>query len=182
MKKFKTILLDMDGVLVNFQKHCFDIFNLDYENINNLCVWDMSKLVGLSGSDFFKTIKEHGPIFLNCEPYPWYKELIELCKQYTDNLVIASSPIVHYPETYTEKIYWLNKHDINEDNGIGVMLGVQKELMANPDTVLIDDSDKNITKFRKEYGKTITFPQYYNNTYRYSRVKMEYVTQELNRL
>lgn len=161
----KTVcLLDMDGVLFNFVQSTIDLLNKDlgchikHEDIKD---WNIHKAFGLTAGDMWKRIDNEGPDFwANLELYPWAKELVSMLEHILgDNIYFCSSPsmspwcllgkrqsiIKHFPK-YNTKFVFTN----------------HKQLLANKDTILIDDSLKNCAKFEDAGGVPILFGQPWN--------------------
>lgn len=171
----QTILLDMDGILsdyfrssikVNFRNKKYDldlyIDNL-YKEWNTIYKnqWDMAKALDIDDDEWWKKTNfpsfwEHMPKTKECD------EVINLVKKYVDkdNLFICSSH-GNCPISAHGKCIWLKKYfpDFYKNQ----VLTQHKELLANPNHILIDDNESNIKKFKNKGGKTILFPRPWNS-------------------
>ena len=176
--KYK-ICLDMDGVLANFHEFLIKLFNIKYEDYIKLNSPSCDNLINLPLNEIFNKINKQEKIFENLSVYPWALDLIKLCKQYSDDIIITSKPFIDISKTWTEKIIWLQKNNILNDK-ISIMLGDRKELLAKPDRILIDDDPYNCKLFKKYRGKAILFPAIYNESKKYIGNELKFVENQLN--
>jgi len=163
MKPKIEILLDMDGVLADFFSLAFEkCFQAGYATISqdeyiSLNMFNMAEVFGISQSLFWQTIDNNG-FWNSLKPMPGCVELVDRLKQ-IGRVTIASSPSLNRT-CIMQKLQWL------ETNlGISVdecMFGSRKELMASPNTVLIDDYPGNISKFTTAGGLGILVPSNWN--------------------
>lgn len=173
----KHILLDMDGVLVDFNKGACIVHNrLDlYDNIDH---WYYYRDWNLNDDQFWEPINRTRSFWLDLEEYDWTNDLIEFIQNCGVDFTISSRPADHHT-SYSQKFQWCqNKFGENFNN---VMFGYRKHLMANPNTILIDDSDSNYNKFIKAGGNCILFPQKWNNNKHLVDDRLNYVKYELQK-
>lgn len=172
----RHIFLDLDGVLTNFVGASLQLHSRS-ELLESwpAGVWDTHVVCGMSNGDFWKVIELRGSAFWSdMEPYPWAFDLVEQLRQIAP-VTIASSPSLD-PGSLDGKIRWLQKHFGR--NFRDFMIGPRKHLLAHPDTVLIDDSDRNIADFRKAGGRGVLFPQMWNANHDKCAVRIAYVLEE----
>lgn len=154
------IFLDMDGVLCDFATAAYAVHGKAFDPVTHpKGVWDFETIWGISAEQFWQRIDERGEDFwANLEPYPWAMNLARALGA-IDQVIIATSPSTH-PGSYAGKRQWLIKMGLHE---ISSMFGKDKWLMASSGRVLIDDSEKNIEKWRDYGGIGILIPQPWNN-------------------
>lgn len=166
----------MDGVLVNFNKGCQNIF--DWPRKPQKPGEDLRKFLGLSNKEFWNTIDSYGEEWWsNLEPEPWHKELINLVSSYDPNFIILTSPSCsHYAAS--GKMLWLQKY-FNDKyfNRFIITPAKNKYLLAN-DSILIDDNEKNCEEFSMR-GKPILFPRAWNTYCDLEINKLHYVESQL---
>lgn len=151
------IFLDMDGVLSDFVGGCEQEFDCDLSDIDN---WGFWSEIGISSNQFWSTIQDNPRFWFDLDPYPWSRDLVNLCLEKTQgNVTIITSPDMA-AHTYGQKAGWVMK--FYPGLARKLFVGPQKHLLAQSNRILIDDSDDNIKKFKKAGGKTITFPQKWN--------------------
>lgn len=159
----KNILLDCDGVLADFLGSALDKLNARYnrnitpEEYAKSGIFDMEKVFDISVKDFWDTI-ETDDFWINLEPIPWGKKVFTELNKIAP-VTISTSPSKN-PICAAQKTAWVKKH-LNLDNSY-LMLGSRKYLMANPQSVLIDDYTKNTTKFINHGGHAILIPSSWN--------------------
>ncbi len=162
------ILLDMDGVMIDFVSAACKAFGAkpDSERMKEgfeRGEWNINKLFDppVSNNQFWKEINEIGESFwTNMMPLPWLTKLIHLVEEYAgEDWYIVTSPSKH-PSSYSGKVWWL-KERFGQDFD-RIVLTKHKHLLANRDTVLIDDKESTISKFRECNGEAILFPAPYN--------------------
>ena len=78
-----------------------------------------------------------------------------MLKKESKDLFFLSSPSKS-PICYSGKIKWVlkNRPEMNRD----VFLGCKKHMFAGPNTLLVDDTDKKIKKFREYGGHAFKWP------------------------
>lgn len=172
------ILLDMDGVLVDFNKGACVVHNkLDaHKNIDN---WYYYKDWGMTENDFWGPIDKTKNFWLNLEEYPWTDELISLVKESGINFTISTRPSENH-NSFSEKYKWIERKFGRRFNN--VMFGRQKYLMAKPNVLLIDDGDKNVNEFITHGGSAILFPQKWNVNAHLIDNRLEYLKREFTNL
>lgn len=157
----KRIILDIDGVLVDFVKGASLVHGFDPSIIDT---WNFFNKIGISESEFWGKIDEHGPEFWSdLEDFEWTDELLSECFKHCQGTTLVSSPSNHHHSVIGKKKWIKDKlgHGFKQ-----YLLGSYKEACAHDDSILIDDSDANCEKFLDAGGKVILFPQPWNqNSY-----------------
>ncbi len=166
------ILLDMDGVIVNFIDGIIKSLGLSI-NHDDWLEWDYHERLGISKSAFWRATNEKD-WWLNLEPYPWASELVSLLRRDYD-LVYCTSPSLD-SSCPSQKIDWLRKHKFM-GNTNSYQIGPMKCLNARSGAILIDDYDVNVDNYRVAGGRAITFPQAWNSEGVKDRV--EHIMKEL---
>lgn len=170
-----TVFLDMDGIITNFNKAICEKFDLPYPpqvyyffpeirpQVNDFCdrsFWQNLEWMG-DGRDILKAITD---MF---EP-----EKIYLLTKMMPNI-----------ETASGKMAWIkNNLPLYSDQVILMTLGVPKSLLAQPDTLLIEDCDKYVDEFREAGGKALLVPRPWNRLHRQAHRTSQYVKEFLERL
>lgn len=174
----------MDGVLCDFispamEAHGNEFIYDDYPAGE----WGVDKVLGLSDADFWAGINSKKSFWNDLKPYPWLHELIAAAKFCGESIKIATSPSKH-AISYRGKREWVEQYlgiDIYA-GAIELIMIKSKHLLAAPDRLLIDDSDKNINAFREAGGCGILFPQRWNSAHEFSKSPMFHVGRELQKL
>jgi 5'(3')-deoxyribonucleotidase len=154
----ECILLDMDGVIANFIDAAIDATGVPISHSEWL-TWN-AHVSHRSDDEFWQAIADRPSFWLNIKPYPWAKELFEMCREVAP-VVFCSTPVTD-PKCASQKIEWLRTHGFMAADGNDYILTHNKGLMGHPSRVLIDDGDHNIKAFEAAGGKTILFPQPWN--------------------
>jgi 5'(3')-deoxyribonucleotidase len=153
----EIILLDLDGVLVDFISGCLKVLGR-HEKHDDIKSWNFYREWGISDEEFWEKCSAPG-FWYNLELYPWAKEFYSLLKKHGD-VVISTSPSSH-PLCTQEKIaFCQDKLDIKRRD---IMVGGRKELLAGEGRILIDDYTENINIFNRYGGNGILFKQPWNN-------------------
>lgn len=154
------ILLDMDGVLVDFFRAA-----LRKHNAEHLVYgwppgeWFMERVLGISDKAFWAPIDADPSFWMSLSGYQDWRKLYAACCAYAPT-TIATTPS-HHPHSAYGKVVWLQKH-LGEDFR-SYMLGPQKHLLATPTRLLIDDRDENCERFEKAGGKALLVPRPWNS-------------------
>lgn len=173
-----NIYCDLDGVLVDFTGGCKEIFDWpvwDHEPLK-----DMRGHLRITNKQFWDTIDAHGEEWwANLKPEPWAVELIDIIKFYDPNFTILTSPSLSHCAA-SGKVLWLQKYFKDKwfTNYI-ITPAKNKKKLANKQSVLIDDNDKNCTEFREGLGYTVLLPRIWNQNHLLENEKIEYVKSEL---
>lgn len=173
----KRVLLDMDGVLVDFfgaalALHGREDLAADWPPRK----WDMAPVLGLTGREFWEPINDLGVEFwANLCWYPWSDELIALCEE-AGGFVIASTP----SRRGSSALGKVRSLEARFGRGFrDYMLGPHKALMARSGLVLIDDSDEQVEAFRAAGGEAILFPQRWNRAHESVGERLDLVRERL---
>lgn len=164
MKKYKTIYLDMDGVLAAFCKAVVKQLNAEtgksvtLDQIIERQEWNLENMWDLTATQWWKTIDKDPIFWLNIEPFPWAYKLYEEMHKYADGVVILSAPS-RSPNCIDHKKQWLKKLGINPSNAI---FEKNKYEYASPDVLLIDDAPHNIDPFIDLGGNAVKVPSDWN--------------------
>lgn len=173
----KAILLDMDGVLVDFFSATLALHGREDLRDNwPAGVWSMAKVMGISEHDFWLPISEAGSKFWSeLEWYPWADDLLELCEA-AGGFVIATSPS-HDRSSAAGKVDSLRERF--GPNFRDYMIGPHKHLMAGSGMVLIDDRDTGIHAFESAGGAALRFPRPWNQDHARSHDPIAHVREVL---
>ena len=150
------ILLDMDGVLVNFVKAASAAHGRPYEP-EKITQFSMAELWGLSVPEFWKPLVGQ-QFWADMEPYPWASELLAALREIAP-VTICTAPSIDY-HCCGAKREWLHQHFGIKSSD--VVLANKKWLLAAPNHLLIDDSDRKVKQFKNAGGRAIIFPQPWN--------------------
>lgn len=172
----KRIFLDMDGVIADFVGGALDVHD-GHHIVKDwpACEWDIAKLLGITNNEFWREINQRGsPFWSNLLPFPWMYELIE---SFGDIPYTISTKPSNSTFSVAGKLQWLHTHIKAPFKDY--MMGGQKHLLAKPGTVLIDDNDTNVIKFREAGGHAILFPQQWNTNFPQQADRIGYVAKHL---
>ena len=146
----EKVFLDMDGVLTNFNKPICKEFNLPYPPTEY---------------EFFEDIRQDVNDFCDIgfwEYLDWMpngKEILELVESFfpQSKIYLITRPMDN-PGCWTGKYLWVKKRIPRYVNHL-IVTKVSKSVLANKNTLLIDDNDKNVDTF---IGKSILVPRPWN--------------------
>ena len=172
------ILLDLDGVLVDFVGGACRIHGrpdpfaepLIPEVVGN---FSMDKIWGMGLDTFWKPMKMPS-FWKGLEFMPDAKEILELCEQAVgmDNVCLLTSPS-RGSGPVVGKINWIEKN--MPEYSRRYLIGPAKQFCAGPDSVLVDDSNRNIEDFVEAGGNVILVPRAWNSNYRERRCAAAWV-------
>lgn len=177
-----TILLDVDEVLVDFIGGACRAIGIPRESfvaaVYGTCKRDMPSTLGMSPDAFWEPIEALGPSFWHrLEWLPWAGKLLGIVSDYPWYLITTPT---QDPSCQLGKMMWIaNQFGLGFDR---YFITHHKHMFADPNTILIDDSEDNVKEFRKQGGKAILFPSIVNIGYKLSGVPTMYVEDQLNAL
>lgn len=182
------VLIDMDEVLCDFVGAALRVHGWSRDQFNALHVkgrWDMTITLGLTAEQFWRPINREGSHFWEwLKPLPWYREVLAQVKSLTDDWLLVTSPGLcakwNCPDSasYLGKAEWIKKH-LGNDALTRYVPTIHKHALANNNTILIDDSFDNCTKFRQHGGGAIVFPTLHNHLWYISGDPMSVVWQHV---
>lgn len=177
MSRKKRVLIDMDGVLTQFVPAVFGLINVKFdEGAYPAGEFDIAKVLEIKASAMWRVIDSELTFWENLNSYPWMAQLILEVEQLGLDWMIATSPSSD-PASASGKVEWLQ--NVFGRRFRRFMIGPQKELMANAETLLIDDGDHNINKFHAAGGEVCTFPQPWNRLHEECGDRIGYVRSQL---
>lgn len=156
----KRVFLDVDGVINDFLGNFLRLIKkTDYIPTH----WNFFQDLGYTEKDFWGIIDAEGETFwADCDPYPWKDEVLKLVDNYDKHydIFFLSSP-AQMPQGWSGRKKWLMRHAPKYP----MILTNHKYPLAQPGTLLIDDSDKNYKLFTEEGGEAFLFPQPWNASF-----------------
>jgi len=172
------IYLDMDGCITSFDKGCEKIFPQYSKNHKPLN--DMVAHLDIAPSEFWKVIDSYGEKWWSdLQPEEWAYELVDIIKFYDSNFIILTSPSrSHFAAS--GKILWLQKFfKSNKFNRYIITPAINKQLLANNKSILVDDNNTNCEQFRSRLGYTVLFPRIWNTNHELESGKLEHTERQL---
>lgn len=149
-----TIFLDMDGVMADFVSGAIEAADLPLTH-DQVTRWNFFQDF-MTSEEFWKRIHDTYEFWEGLEPYPWARELYDLCCGFDDVIFLSDSS--HDDEAPSGKVKWLRRHGFLADDASNYMLGRQKGIVAVRGSVLIDDNWGNCS----DWNRSILFPQPWN--------------------
>jgi len=146
----KNIYLDMDGVIADFDKRYQELFKISTKEAERDKKW----------VQFFNQFIQDRH-FATLDLMPEAIELMDYLKGTGIPITILSSTSSEKRdgEIRPQKMEWLKKHKI--DFPVILVPGAHlKKDYATPDSILIDDTSKNIDDWRREGGVGILYTDY----------------------
>lgn len=150
-----TVMLDLDGVMVDLDKFIHEIFNRDYK--------DSVKDIG--ADVLWGKLGEIPHMFLNLDPMPNYKTLYNYLKSLEKANVIHLEILTSLPYSTNklvtarqDKIDWVKQY-LDKDIVVNTVVGGAKKakFVKTPTDILIDDMQKNIDAWNAAGARGILF-------------------------
>ena len=151
--------LDLDGCIAFWEKAATKTCGIDYEDekireeIKN--GRRIETFVGGDPKMWAMIDKEGEKWWENMEKTPWADDLVALLKKETKDFFFLSSPSKS-PICYSGKIKWVLKNYPKLNRNL--MLGCKKHFVANPNVLLVDDTEKKVKEFREYGGHAFLWP------------------------
>ena len=173
------ILLDLDGVCVDFVSAALRIFGHEFEDTDwPLGEYDIAKAIGKDHGEFWSAIHKQGVDFWrNLKTFVWFAELYEELHKF-GHVYFVTTP-TDSPYSASGKMLWLQ--DRYGSGFRDFVITHNKQLLSRSGCVLIDDYDLNVENFKKHgHGKAILFPQKWNQNHELINVnRVDYVIEQL---
>jgi 5'(3')-deoxyribonucleotidase len=174
MNKIDIVFLDMDGVIADWNKQFCNITNNNHEEI--IKNWpagksEIAEVLGMNKATQWAIINRNPDFWIEIPIFDYAKKMVKYLKSKYE-VHICTSPSSD-PQSVADKLKWLSKHGLGFGNNFYVTKN--KHLLAAPNRILIDDMDKNTTKFAAAGGQVLLFPQVWNSAGEYHGDKLELV-------
>ena len=170
------VFLDLDGVIRDWDGGVFKLYNIDYQEtfsypeIRDMIIHQKN----ISNDDFWNN---QGELFwLGLKMYSWAPEILKMLP--FNNTYILTSPTLNNAGWSQE---WIKINMPKFGHNKQYLIGPAKHCCANPNTLLIDDYEINVDKFRERGGNAILFPQSWNRRRKYRHDRIAHLKQELNK-
>lgn len=153
------IYLDVDGVLANWVQGVLDRFKpeaeacgLTHDKVNT---WDIHALLGITDDELWGRIQDEF-FWANLAVYDWAYEVHDLCRQFAPVTFLTSPG--DCPAAASGKMKWLQARFPGHE----LIMTKHKHHVAGRGRLLVDDSEKNCTKWCDAGGTCVIFPQPWN--------------------
>lgn len=151
----------MDGVLVDFIGGVCELHDVSnpYEDHENHGIYDIQNLLGISGAAFWDPLGKS--FWANLKPTPYMTDIVNLLvKAYGgENICLLTSP-ASTEGCIDGKMAWIREHLPAFRRQF--LIGPSKEFCAHANSLLVDDSEENVTKFRDAGGAAFLVPGPWN--------------------
>ena len=169
----QRIYLDLDDVLNTLGPYVLhtvgcSIGPSEYEQYPKQFGWAIHKAANwmlgknrYTAASFWSSIPR--AVWAKCPKSDFFQWLLDTCETAVgrENLCIATSPTKD-PESLAGKLEWIHDH-CPEWLHRQFAITPRKWLFARPDSLLIDDRDKNVYYWRRHGGPAIMVPRPWNN-------------------
>lgn len=162
------ILLDIDDVCVDFDGGVIRAFGLTRKDVEAnwpVGTYDIVPAIAatlgepLTLEDFWKQIKKTKDFWRDLKPYPWFQGLLKLLEPY-EWFFCTSDCYAQDPNCAKQKLLWM--YDTFDTSFDRYVLTKHKHLLADGNTLLIDDSATNCRRFVANGGHSILWPMRHN--------------------
>lgn len=152
--------IDLDGVLVDAVNGMCRFHGIEnpYLKKENAGQWHIHKRAGMRWQDFWPPLNNF-EFWASLPKTEECDEIIATVEQYGFEIAIATSH-GNMPMAAAGKVAWCQQH--LKYKCIPIQ---EKWRLANPNTLLIDDSDKNIVEFVQHGGHGLLLPRPWNKSY-----------------
>jgi 5'(3')-deoxyribonucleotidase len=174
----REIYLDLDGVCVDFNRAAIEAHGLDSGDV--LTRWATSyrgqfftyEVLNMEMAHFFDHLHTLGEAFwIDLEPYPWFETLYERLSE-IGHVIFCTTP-TQSPACVAGKLHWIqDRFGVDFQDYI---LTPHKDRLAHANAFLVDDSDRNVERFRSRGGNGVLFPQIWNSNHEVEDDPVEYV-------
>lgn len=177
-----TVYLDMDEILVDFNRGLYDALGMEYNYVTFHQVYNYFGIIGktreeidaLCTLEFWANLKwmHDGKSILENVRYHFRAEQIYLLTHCMPNV-----------NSSTGKMLWLQKHlPEYQPRTILLQIGVSKSQLAKPGTLLLDDKDEAVADFITAGGQGILVPRPWNRARDFANLAAEAVRGALGTL
>lgn len=159
----ERILLDMDGVLVDFVKGACEFHGKTYPyGTGKQAPWDLEPIFQMTAPELWDPLGYE--FWKNLEPYPHMEEFVGLLESKfgEEHICLLTSP-VRTKGCIEGKMDWI-RHYLPQYRR-RFLVGPAKEFCASEKHALVDDHQVNIDKFIDAGGHTFLVPAAWNRRF-----------------
>ena len=155
------ILLDLDGVLIDFVQRALEQHGVKMKDLDwPAGLYCLTKVLGISDEEFWRMLDSHD----YWSSLPWTeegREIVALAEKAVGkkNVYLCTSPTLS-PFSGSGKMAWIYRELKGYQRKF--LIGAPKYLCADKETILIDDAEHNINKFVEHGGHAFLFPRHWN--------------------
>lgn len=180
----KRLFLDMDGVLVNWDKGCHELHGIPYRPGGKWPYklgpdgWHFYRELGMTVPQLFRG--QNRDFWANLEWMPDGRKLLQICEsKFGRNITLLTSPYDN-DGTVDGRKDWIKRHMPGYIHR--VLIGDPKEACAHPDAVLVDDCEENIKNWQKMDGIGVMVPRPYNSLFKVRSIATDVVEARLHKI
>lgn len=157
----ETILVDADGVLMDFMGRVAAVWKRDYAGLMKIWPkgeWSAARVLGITDRQFWRRIDTE-KFWSGVRPYPGAAAFLRTLSGRLPTVICTSA--TRSAAALTAKLRGLRAL-CGEDQPIVVMQNASKRLLAGPTALLIDDCDRVVDEYRLAGGRAVLFPRRWN--------------------
>lgn len=167
------IYIDLDGVLVDFINPWMKLYGFEPPRPWPAGEWQLSKIFPIDKNALWHRCTAEW--WEHLEPTVEARLIIEMAERYTKNLYLVTNP-----PTYAAaqgKLAWINRYlpDFNDR----YLITPCREILADDDSFLIDDYEKNIDLFNLGGGRGLLLARPWNRGYSQSNQSLDNLSTRL---
>jgi 5'(3')-deoxyribonucleotidase len=179
MAQIEHIFCDLDGIFADYLTPSLQLWGFDPEAYPANC-WNVWEALGIAKSDYIGDIDRQPDFWRQIKPYDWCDALAGFFDDIGIRWSIVTSPwLFRHPTLHSDKVAWVRKYI---GSHIKCHIIDDKELLAKPGRLLIDDSDLNVSKFVESGGRAVLFPRRWNAMHEHEDTGFEHVLAEVQRI
>ncbi|RJQ26409.1 hypothetical protein C4577_03595 [Candidatus Parcubacteria bacterium] len=182
MNTIRICLLDVDGVLANFEASAMKAMGITKEELYTKVPpgkWSMNEPF-MSDDDFWKCIDAVPDFWETLPKYDDADDIVKVCQKYFgDQIIVVTTPPKN-PLSYAGKAHWM-KHNFPKLYR-QTFIGPKKHMLGHPGAVLVDDYELNCSKFQETGGQIVLVPNRGNKHYELISDRVKYVDERLKEL
>lgn len=180
------VFLDLDGVLTDFTSGVHRAFNMPYAYADypyTKGLWDWFAEAGLTWNQV-DSVCNAG--FWACLEWMFdgkgiYHEVRKYARLSDSSLNLLTTPMKNINST-VGKLTWIREQLGENRRKQALITGADKKIFAGPDTLLIDDRNKNIEEFIAAGGRGLLVPRPWNKAHFYADRTLDVVKKFLEDL
>lgn len=175
------ILLDMDGVIVDFVGAALRIHGAEdlYTRPSSLGCFDIEKLLGISTSAFWAGVDRDSGFWGSLQKTPEADAIVAAAVETVgwENIGVLTAPALA-DSCLIGKRSWLRVHYPRLVDR--VTFARDKGWYASPNHLLIDDKNENVDGFRASGGIAILLPRPWNRNHKFAGDSVSCLKEELS--
>lgn len=168
-----TVLLDLDGTLLDFATPACELLGIDYvyDNPKNYGIANIENIVGMPKKEFYNKLGYE--FWANLTFLPDAHKILDIVEQAYPGNVILLTKLIDNPGCAQGKLDCIKRLLPQYYHKTLLCTGYIKHHCSSRHHILIEDNELNVKDFENEGGQAFLLPRPWNSDWEYKDIAVE---------